>query len=154
MSLYFLTVEISPMSHIDFKKWLCRHIEFKGQGPYKKDVSRIFTSWHLGEGEKYSVPGSSYSSSTGGTKAFPYFIEIIKMRVYKHSNISCVKCKPLKCRNGVSPLSLKVFFIWEKKVAKMQNYLHSKKDFNTLQSVIYQIYLLIKKGIPGIALLK
>ena len=32
-SRYFFLRSIGFMSHVDFKKWLCRHVEFKGQGP-------------------------------------------------------------------------------------------------------------------------
>ena len=34
MSLFFLAVSISLMSHVDFKKWLYRCVEFRGQEPY------------------------------------------------------------------------------------------------------------------------
>ena len=33
MSLVFSPVSISFMSHVDFRKWLCRPVDFKGQGP-------------------------------------------------------------------------------------------------------------------------
>ena len=35
MSLIFFLMSIGFMSHVDFKKWLCRPVEFKGQGPHK-----------------------------------------------------------------------------------------------------------------------
>ena len=34
VSLFFLAMSISPMSHDDFKNWLCCHVKFRGQGPY------------------------------------------------------------------------------------------------------------------------
>ena len=33
MSLIFFPMSIGFMSHVDFKKWPCRRVEFKGQGP-------------------------------------------------------------------------------------------------------------------------
>ena len=33
MSLTFFPMSIGFMSHVNFKKWLCRLIDFKGQGP-------------------------------------------------------------------------------------------------------------------------
>ena len=33
VSFFFLAMLISPMSHVDFKKWLCRRVDFRGQGP-------------------------------------------------------------------------------------------------------------------------
>ena len=34
MSLILFPMSISSMSHVDFKKWPCRPVEFKGQGPH------------------------------------------------------------------------------------------------------------------------
>ena len=34
VSLFFRAMSISPMSHVDFKKWLCSHVKFRDQGPY------------------------------------------------------------------------------------------------------------------------
>ena len=33
MSLIFFPMSIGFMSHVDFKKWPCRPVNFKGQGP-------------------------------------------------------------------------------------------------------------------------
>ena len=33
MSLIFFPMSIGSMSHVDFKKWPCRPVDFKGQGP-------------------------------------------------------------------------------------------------------------------------
>ena len=33
MSLIFFPMSIGSMSHVDFKKWLCRPVKFKGQWP-------------------------------------------------------------------------------------------------------------------------
>ena len=35
MSLIFFAISIGSMSHVDFKKWLCRPVDFKGQCPQK-----------------------------------------------------------------------------------------------------------------------
>ena len=32
----FIAMSLSPMSHVDFKKWPCRRVEFRGQGPFIK----------------------------------------------------------------------------------------------------------------------
>ena len=34
MSLTFLPMSIGFMSHVDFKKWPCLRVDFKGQGPF------------------------------------------------------------------------------------------------------------------------
>ena len=47
MSLFFLAMLISFMSHINFKKGMCCRVEFKGQGPYKKD-DRIISGHSTG----------------------------------------------------------------------------------------------------------
>ena len=36
--LFFLAMLISPMSHVDFQRWLCRRVEFRGQGPLTRLV--------------------------------------------------------------------------------------------------------------------
>ena len=41
VSLFFLAMSISPMSHVGFKKRLCRRVEFRGQGP-SKCTDRVF----------------------------------------------------------------------------------------------------------------
>ena len=33
MSFIRSLLSIGPMSHVDFKKWQCRCVEFRGQGP-------------------------------------------------------------------------------------------------------------------------
>ena len=33
MSIVFFCMSIGSMLHVDFKKWPCRLVEFKGQGP-------------------------------------------------------------------------------------------------------------------------
>ena len=33
MSLIISLLSIGSMSHVDFKKWPCRRVEFRGQGP-------------------------------------------------------------------------------------------------------------------------
>ena len=35
MSLIIFSMSLGSMSHVDFKKGLCRRVEFKGQGPLK-----------------------------------------------------------------------------------------------------------------------
>ena len=43
MSLYCLKpcrMSIGSMSHVEFKKWPCHPVEFKGQGPYGRNL------WH------------------------------------------------------------------------------------------------------------
>ena len=41
MSVIFFLLLVSSMSHVDFKKWLCHHVDFKGQGPLS-DVNVSF----------------------------------------------------------------------------------------------------------------
>ena len=54
----FLVMLICPMLHVDFKKWLCRRVELRGQGPYIS-VHGITTPVHV----KTQVQGSlSYVS--------------------------------------------------------------------------------------------
>ena len=31
------------MTHVDFKKWLCRHVEFRGQGQYNFSLLSNFS---------------------------------------------------------------------------------------------------------------
>ena len=38
MSLFFLVMLISPMSHVDYKKRPCRPVDFRGLGPYAKQM--------------------------------------------------------------------------------------------------------------------
>ena len=35
MSFIISLLSIGPMTHVDFKKWPCRCVEFRGQGPHK-----------------------------------------------------------------------------------------------------------------------
>ena len=56
VSLFFLAMSISPTSHVDFKKWPCRCVEFRGQGPY---IYRLQSIVGLGTRPcvyRYSVP--------------------------------------------------------------------------------------------------
>ena len=39
MAIIFVLMSIGSMSHVDFKKWPCYPVEFKGQGPY---LSKMF----------------------------------------------------------------------------------------------------------------
>ena len=41
MSIIYFLMSISSMSHVDFKKWPCRPVEFKGQGPSYYPGGRI-----------------------------------------------------------------------------------------------------------------
>ena len=41
MSLIFFPMSKGSMSHVDFKKWPCRPVEFKGQGPSGVHDSKI-----------------------------------------------------------------------------------------------------------------
>ena len=41
LSLLFLIITLRCMSNLDFKKWQCRHVEFKGQGPISTVVLRM-----------------------------------------------------------------------------------------------------------------
>ena len=34
MSLIIIPMSIGSMSHVDFKKWLCRPVEFRGKSPH------------------------------------------------------------------------------------------------------------------------
>ena len=34
-----VTMSLSPMSHVEFKKCQCRPVDFRGQGPYRIDGS-------------------------------------------------------------------------------------------------------------------
>ena len=45
MSLIFFPMSIGFMSYVDFKKWLCCPVEFKGQGPQAS--SNIIKSFSL-----------------------------------------------------------------------------------------------------------
>ena len=40
MSLSFLDYVacLSPMSHVGFKKWPCHSVDFRGQGPYDREI--------------------------------------------------------------------------------------------------------------------
>ena len=41
MSLIFSPMSIGFMSHVDFKIWQCRPVEFKGQGPFCWDYGDV-----------------------------------------------------------------------------------------------------------------
>ena len=47
MSLILFPMSIGCMSHVDFKKWPCRPVDFKGQGPYYRPVDiDPFSAFH------------------------------------------------------------------------------------------------------------
>ena len=41
MSLLFFPMSIGFMSHVNFKKWPCRPVDFKGQGPLQGSKSLL-----------------------------------------------------------------------------------------------------------------
>ena len=41
MSVLFILVLISSMSHVDFKKYLCCPVDFKGQGPLGSKLTDV-----------------------------------------------------------------------------------------------------------------
>ena len=60
MSDLFFPMSISFMSHVDFKKWLCRPVKFKGQGPF-------YIKIYCGQAKHLpSAPGILRGGSRGG----------------------------------------------------------------------------------------
>ena len=51
MSLTFFHMSIGFLSHVDFKKWLCRPVDFKGQGPTAVQHSYCRTALVKTEGD-------------------------------------------------------------------------------------------------------
>ena len=41
MSFIFILMSLGSMSHVGFKKWPCRCVEFKGQDPHRAVVSMM-----------------------------------------------------------------------------------------------------------------
>ena len=41
MSLISFLMSLGSMSHVDFKKWPCRPVEFKGQGSYNTQLAEL-----------------------------------------------------------------------------------------------------------------
>ena len=52
MSLVFFPTSIGVMSHVDFKKWPCRLVDFKGQGPHSLLLSPASLTLHSPAGQK------------------------------------------------------------------------------------------------------
>ena len=42
--LLFFLQSLGPMSHVDFKKWSCRHVTFKSQEPHVKQPALLALS--------------------------------------------------------------------------------------------------------------